>query len=304
MTMSHLLTLSWAYRISLGICLFFMIGETAAALTIPWLGGQLASSVLSEGSLAIGPLAATIVAILAIQTALRITSRLTLASTSEHIVASLRKDLYDHLQSLPIGFFQARRQGDILALLTREIEQLANFMTGTLIGLIPQALTFIGALILIVQIDLLLALPIIFGIPLFFLALKLVGRRLRPLAGDLRDAYADTIAVAEQNLSMLPAIKSFTREDLEAARYHDSTDRLRDIGIRLARIQTCIGPLLHFVAAVAVVGLVCVASTRIHGDSMAPAKLVALLLYAALLTRPISALADSWGQFQCGPPRN
>jgi len=45
-------------------------------------------------------------------------------------------------------------------------------------------------------------------LPIYFIAMKLIGRRIRPLAKDWFDSYADLISLAEENLSLLPAIKN------------------------------------------------------------------------------------------------
>lgn len=102
--------------------------------------------------------------------------------------------------------------GDILAMLTYEAAQLSGFITGTLLQMIPQLLTVAGAVFVLFRTDLLLGVMIAVLIPLFYLLLKIIGRRLRPLASQLQAEHAAAVGIAEENLGMLPAIKTFTRE--------------------------------------------------------------------------------------------
>ena len=70
--------------------------------------------------------------------------------------------------------------------------------------------------------------------PLFFLLLKIFGRRIRPLAAQLSEEHATAIAIAEENLGMLPAIKTFTREEQESARHRRQVDRIRALTAKLS----------------------------------------------------------------------
>jgi subfamily B ATP-binding cassette protein MsbA len=126
--------------------------------------------------------------------------------------------------------------------------------------------------------------------------LKILGRRLRPLGAQLQDAHAEAIATAEENLGMLPAIKTFTREAQESARYRSKIHRILHLSAKQRRIYAALGPLLQFLAAAGMVAVLWVMSEQMAARS--PTEMVSFLLYAALLTRPVSALADVYGQTQ------
>jgi ATP-binding cassette, subfamily B, bacterial len=132
------------------------------------------------------------------------------------------------------------------------------------------------------------------GMPLFYVLLKVFGRRLRPLALQIQEAHAGAISIAEENLGMLPAIKTFTREAHESGRYRQQIHRILHLSAQERCIVTALGPLLQFLAAASMVLVLWLMSTQLQNRS--PAEMVSFLLYAALLTRPVSALADLYGQ--------
>ncbi len=202
--------------------------------------------------------------------------------------------LYDHLQALPLGFYHQRRQGEVLALLTHDVTHLSGFLSGTLLSTVPLLLTVAGAVLLMARIDARLTLFVVVLVPLFYLLLKVLGRRLRPLASQLQDAHADAIATAEENLGMLPAIKTFTREAKESARYRQKIQRILHLSAEQRRIYAALGPLLQFLAAAGMVFVLWQMGEQMAARS--PADMVSFLLYAALLTRPVAALADVYGQ--------
>jgi ATP-binding cassette subfamily B protein len=282
------------YRGTHAVCARLMRAESAMALAVPWLGGQVAGSLLGNAAGITGTLLLALLALFALQALVKFANGYLLSRSAEQILADLRIRLYDHLQALPLGFYHQRRQGDVLALLTNDVAQLSGFLSGTLLATVPLLLTVAGAVVLMARIDARLAGFVALLVPLFYLLLKILGRRLRPLAAQLQDAHADAIATAEENLGMLPAIKTFTREAQESARYHGKIHRILHLSAEQRRIYAALGPLLQFLAAAGMVFVLWIMSEQMAARS--PAEMVSFLLYAALLTRPVSALADVYGQ--------
>jgi ATP-binding cassette, subfamily B, bacterial len=298
MNLGVLLGYARPYRITLVFCVSSMLLQTAAALAVPWMGGQFASGVLSPAGANMSLILLALLALFAFQALLKFANGYALSRTSECILADLRVRIYDHLQALPLGFYHQRRQGDILALIVYEVGQLSGYITGTLLSIIPLLLTAIGSVVLMFRIEPLFAGLIAILVPLFYLLLKIMGRRLRPLAVQLQQAHATAVAAAEENLGMLPAIKTFTREAEQSRRYKQQIDLVRELSITQQRVYAALEPAVQFLAAAGVVLLLWLASARVSAGGMTSAELVSFLLYAALLTRPVSALAGVYGQTQ------
>jgi ATP-binding cassette subfamily B protein len=296
-----LLAFAAPYRRTLVFCILLMLLESAAALAVPWLGGQLAGVLLPGGETGVGAAGPVLVAMLALfvfQALLKFGNTYLLGTAAEQIVSDLKVRLYDHLQALPISFFQQRRHGDTLALLTRDVYVVSGFLSGTALSVVPLLFTVAGALFFMFRLQPRLAGLVMLAIPLFYLVLKVVGRRLRPLAARLQDEHASAIAIAEENLGMLPAIKTFTRESEESVRFRSQIDRILHLTRRQLRIHAALDPTVQFIAAAGIVLLLWLTGAELQGGRMTPAELVSFLLYAQLLTRPVAGLADVYGQTQ------
>jgi ABC-type multidrug transport system fused ATPase/permease subunit len=286
----------WHGRLALVAAL--MVAESLLLLGMPLVAGMMAGGIIEGAGPSLPLLAALLLGLLAGVAGLRILSGIISGTTALLILADLRGMIHDHLQSLPLPFHEDHKQGDLLALTTWEIGRLSDFLTGTLVSLVPLLLTAGGAVILMFGIDPTLALIVPLLIPAFYLALKIVGRRLRRIAVAWQEAEAETIAIAEEHLEMTPAIKSFTREAVASARYAAALARSRDIGLREMRIHAVVSPLTQYVAAAAAVVLLLLAGQVLRAGAMSTAELVSFLLYAGLLTRPVAALADVYGKLQ------
>ncbi|HXX84536.1 MAG TPA: ABC transporter ATP-binding protein [Casimicrobiaceae bacterium] len=299
--LAALRALAAPYRASLVLGALLMMLESAAALAVPWLGGQFAAALLPDGtsaSMGVSAILAAMLALFAAQTLLKFANAYLLGGTAERIVSDLKVRLYDHLQALPLSFFQQRRHGETLSLLTHDVYVVSGYLSGTALSAAPLLFTVAGAVSFMFRLQPSLALVASAAIPLFYLLLKVVGRRIRPLAAELQAEHAAAIAIAEENLGLLPAIKTFTRERHESARYRRQIDRILHLTRHQLRIRAALGPMVQFVAAAGIVLLLWLASARLPGGRISPAELVSFLLYAQLLTRPVAGLAEVYGQTQ------
>lgn len=288
----------WRFRRPLGFCLALMLLESSTVLMIPWLGGWIAGGLATQSDVPLGVLAVGLIVVLFFQSLFLIVQNRVLQRTAERLTSGLRIELYDHVQRLPLPWLDDQRRGDLLALITREVDLLSDFVTGALLRILPQFIVLIGAVALMLTIDPVLTVPVILGVPAFYLLMKIFGRNIRPLAGKMRDAYAHSVSLADENLSVLQMIKAYTREDLEARRFEISVFGYRDLKERMIAYQSLIGPMIKFLAASSVVLVLWVAGGKVTQGQMGAGDLVSFLLYAGLLTRPVAGLADLWGQFQ------
>ena len=296
-----LLVCATPYRGALALCGVLMLLESAAALAIPWLGGNFAGAILPGGANMAWTTPAILAALLAtfaVQALLKVANTYVLGSTSARIVSDLKIRVYDHLQALPLSFFHERRHGETLALLTYDVYVISNFVTGTGLGVVPLLFTVTGAVLFMFRMQPMLAVLATVLIPLFYVTLKILGRRIRPLAQQIQEEYATAVAIVEENLGMLPAIKTFTREEQESARHRRQIGRILNLTRQRLRIDAALGPAIQFIAAAGILLVLWVASGEVAGGNLTPAELVSFLLYAQLLTRPVSGLADVYGQTQ------
>jgi subfamily B ATP-binding cassette protein MsbA len=287
------------HRAALAAALVLMLLESAAALAVPWLGGRLAAGLLQTDATSewtVPSLLAAMLLLFGSQALVKFGNAYLLGNASEKIVADLKIRVYDHLQALPLSFFHQRRQGDALALLTRDVYVVSSYASGTLLAIVPLFFTVAGARVLHVAAG---THP------------RAAGRDVHSVvfrnAQDCRPSHPAACSAAGRGAchrrrdrrgepGMLPAIKTFTRERQESARHREQIDRIRVLTGKRLRIEAALGPGIQFVAAAGIVLLLWMASGAISGGKLAPAELVTFLLYAQLLTRPVSGLADLYGQ--------
>lgn len=278
------------------VALGLMLVQSAATLAQPWLGGMLTDRLLLGTG--VGPLLWVLFGLILAQQALGYLVFVQLQAVSGRLVADAGSHVYAHLQSLPLAWHHARQRGDVLALLTGDVYRLGTYVTGTLVPLVPLLFTFIGALAMMLRVAPAIAIAIGVLMPLLFVLLKLAGRRLRPLSHEAMQAWADQASMAEQNLSMLPVIKAFATDPVEARRYAGRVQAVRDIDLRRARLEGAIAPMVHVLGAGTVLLLLGLAGHLVARAELRVGELVSLVLYGLVLVHPVSQLARVYGNTQ------
>ncbi len=296
-----LLNLASPHRRALLLGTALNVAESAFALALPLLAGALASALLAGDRPQAPTMLAALAGVLTAQAALRFAANWVLGRAGHALQAGLRGQLYDHLLRLPLPWFHARSRGDVLSVVTVDTWRVSQFVTSTLTALAGVSLTLTGAVLVMARIDLRLALLCALLVPLFWLAIKVIGRRVRPLAHAASEAEWRCTSQADESLSLVTEIKAFVREARESQRFADLNAHWRALSDAQLGHASALPVLVQWLAGMAVVGLFWFASRTPDAGSAAalgPGAMISFLLYAALLARPVGALAELYGQTQ------
>lgn len=278
-----------------------MVSASCLSLVNPWLAGNFTQALLQQDA----PIAFSWqqilviwVGVLVLQALLNFGNQYLTSVTSEKILTGLRIRIYDHIQALPLVYFTERKLGQVLALLTYDADIVSNFVTGTLLSILPELLVLIGALVIVFLINPQIALLLAVLVPVFYVLMRLIGRRIRPLSREINEAYADTFAIAEENLQLLPVIKSFTRESIESGRFSKSNKHMLHLLSKYLGIQSMLSPTGQLIASLGVLLLLFLSSSDLVSGKLTTAEFVSLIFYCMLFVRPVSSLSGVYGQIQ------
>jgi len=278
---------------ALGGVLALMLVQSAATLLQPWLGGVLTDRLLLDQHL--GVLLWLLFGLICTQQALGYVTALQLQKVSGRLQADAGSELYAHLQSLPLEWHNARQRGDVLALLYGDVLRIGGYVTGTLLPLLPLLFTLVGALAMMLHLAPAIAVTVAVLMPLMFLALKLVGRRLRPMSHASAAAWAEQSSLAEQNLESLALIKAFGTEPAESANFRQRADAVYAADLRLAKLQGAINPVVYVIGAGAILLLLGLGGHLVIRSEMRMGELVSVFLYGMVLVGPVGSLASVYG---------
>jgi len=301
MTIRQLLRLLSPPAPALALCLVLLLAASVITLLNPWIAGQLTGQILGTDNVIFASfelLILTWIGLLVLRSALGFATSYVTGTAAEEVLAGLRSRLYEHLQLLPVSYYDDQKRGNVLSILTTDSAIVSNFVTGTLVQILPMAITFFGAAGMMAWLNLKIALVILAILPLYVLAMKIIGRTLRPLSRQWVDSHGELVSHAEENLGLLPVIKSYTREARELESFDIKNSQLLALSKRQLLIYTLLPPATTLLAGAGLLLLVWLGYRDIEAGVMNAPELVSLVFFAMLLNQPLGQLANVYGELQ------
>ena len=299
MRYTQLLKFITPHRRTLIFIVVLLLAGTAVSLANPLIAGKLTETILQgpqSSGFSIQAILWFWLGLMMVKALVSAAGSYLIGSTGALMSAELRRRVYEHMQILPLAWYQERKQGDILSLLSSDAEQVSGFVTNTLVQLLPLTLTFFTAFFIMAWLDPIIAVLAALLIPAYYIVMKLLGRRLRPLSSAWIRSRSSLLAFVNENLGLIPVIKGFTREALESERFRERNSQLLTISRKQIWVTSLLSPAVGLLAGAGSLLLLWIGIRHLESGQLQPAELVSLLLYALLLTRPLASLANVYGQ--------
>jgi ATP-binding cassette subfamily B protein len=208
----------------------------------------------------------------------------------QRFLLDLRTQLFAHLQSLPLGFFERRRQGDLLARLTGDIGAIESLVLSGVADFLSYVFNviFFTAALFYLQWD--LALISLVVAPLFWVTARRFSQLIRTASRERRRRSGSLTAVAEESLGNVQVVQAYNRQDFEVARYEREAAgsfRATMASMRLRAIFTPVVQLIELAGALLVIGL---GTYKLSNGELTLGELLAFMTYLTRLYDPIRSL--------------
>ncbi|MGD0611217.1 MAG: ABC transporter transmembrane domain-containing protein [Anaerolineales bacterium] len=221
-----------------------------------------------------------------------------LSFVGERVMADLRIQLFERLQSLSLSFYNERRTGELVSRVTNDVGTVRSLVTGDIATALGQVLTFIGALILILVTDWRLTLFMFALIPIVILIAVLFGRRLRSLSSQVQDQLANATTVLEEGIGGIRVVQSFTREDYEIGRFRKSIEATFSLAMKRIRVSNLFGPVISFLGFGAVVSIFWFGGHEVLAGHITPGQLFMFLVLTLTIAGSIGQFSSLWTSLQ------
>lgn len=233
------------YRWAFAAGLILLLGTSLLSMAFPGLMGKLVDASSAAGAPTdaqelfdldnIDSVALLLVGVFAVQALLGFGRIYFFSYVTEHMLASLRQDTYQHLLKLPMSFFATRRVGELNSRISADVALLQDTFTSTLAELIRQIIVISVGLALLTTLSSQLTLTMLTSIPVVAVAVVIFGRFIQKLSKQVQDRIADTNVVVDETLQGIQSVKAFANEAWEALRYNKAVTAARGLAMKGAR---------------------------------------------------------------------
>jgi subfamily B ATP-binding cassette protein MsbA len=221
-----------------------------------------------------------------------------MAYTGERVIFDLRMAIVRHLQSLSLSFFNRRKTGELMSHVTSDATLVHGVITQTIIQVLGQVLTLVGGVAVIFLMNWRLALLTLVVAPPIAILGQRMGRRIRDISRAAQDAQGEAVGVLQEAIAEVRVVQAFTREEYEAARFHEKLLFTFNKTIERARIAATMFPIIGFLGFMSSIVVLWYGGHEVARGEMTAGMLVAFLLYMNMVAGPVGMLASQWTQVQ------
>ncbi|MDD7214164.1 MAG: ABC transporter ATP-binding protein [Clostridia bacterium] len=289
------------YRFAFILSLVTSAVYVGGSLYLPILFGKAADMIIGAGAVDLDGILhiGLIAAVVAVGSGLmQWISETACVVISDGITRSVRNDLFDKMQKLPLSYIDGRPSGDILSVEIGDVDRLAD---GLLLGFsrfFSGVLTILGTLAFMISINPFIALAVAVLTPVsLFTAKYITGKTYGLFKSQAKITGAQT-SLVEETLSAIPTVKAYCAEKKFGADFDKINDELYDKSFKAVFFSSLTNPTTRFInalvyAVVALVGAI-IAINAGGGAAFAvtAGSLLSLLSYANRYTKPFNEITS------------
>jgi ATP-binding cassette subfamily B protein len=251
--LKRVLAYSRPYRWQIVAMLLMILTTTGLGLLTPLVTRDLIDRTLPQHDVRrLIWLALALLAIPAINGVINVWQRRVNARVGEGVTYDLRVALFAHLQTMSLRFFTNTKTGELMSRLNNDVVGAQNAISNTIVNIITNVIQAAALLAVMLSLEWRLTLISIVILPLFIVAARRMGRRLRDISRQQMEANAQMNAMMNETLNVGGAllVKLFGRAPVEVGRFQNRAGEVRDLGVRQAVTGAVFFVIIGLVSAV------------------------------------------------------
>jgi ABC-type multidrug transport system fused ATPase/permease subunit len=211
---------------------------------------------------------------------------------AQKFILGFRNRVYHKLQSQSLSYLQRQRTGDLMSRAMGDVDELQQFIVGSIDVIIGEGLMWIVTVIVVMSLDWRVASASLAPLIVVYLLLRVFNRKVQPIYKAARERAGDVSTRLQENLAGVVVIKIFGREREEAERFRETTQGYYDQQVRAINARSLFFPFSRAVGFLSNVFMIGVGGYSIlSGGSFTVGKLLAFRAYWWRLFGPIQTLA-------------
>jgi len=279
----------WYLLVAVLVCL---IMDSLLELAVPWvMGFMLLDRIIRQGDLSELPLVIMMLGgIFLGQKLFSFLEAYYQELANQHIVHELRCDFYEHIERLPLRFFERGRTGELLSRITGDVDTLEGLLSTLAKNVASQLIMFIGTLSFLFAVNSKLTMFVLPTIPALALSVFFVKRTIKRYSRRVRDLIGEISGLAGETFLGIRVVKASCGETFEAKRFSAKSLELLGARVRTAKLQSFYSSLVDACVLAGTIIVILVATPWVVSGFFTVGALVAYLGYLNKLYGPAKEL--------------
>lgn len=210
---------------------------------------------------------------------------------SQRALKTLRKDLFDHIQTLPVRYFDTNATGDIMSRFTNDVDVVGEMLNNTVIQLIQGFISIVGTVSIMLYMNVWLALLTILLVPLMLKAGGSIAKRSSKYYRQQQSALGKLNGYIEETVTGQKVVKVFCHEEKAVAEFTDLNNDLRKKQVKAQFLGGIMGPVMGNIGQVSYGITACVGGLFCLAGRLSLGGLTVFVNYSRQFSRPINEIS-------------
>lgn len=215
--------------------------------------------------------------------------RQTIIVVSREIEYDLRGDFWEHIQKLPLKYFQNNSTGNIMSHATNDINAVRGFIGPAVMYSIDTVIRLVIVVAIMISLNWALTIYALLPLPILSFGVYRVGKLIHEKYTKIQENFSQLTTRAQENFSGIRVIKSYVREANEIKRWNELSQEFLRKNMNLVRIQSLIMPILTIITGISIIVVIWVGGIKVIDGEMNLGEMAAFVMYLSILIWPVIA---------------
>ena len=220
-----------------------------------------------------------------------------LLTTSLKVVANLRRDLFNHLQHLPISYFDKRKTGEIMSHFISDVSRISDLVSSDFPNIISSSISAVMTLTIMIIMSWKITLTMTAAIIVMVAVVMIITSKCSPLFKKAQQATAECNGYVEEYVRGIKAVKIFCYEERSKEQFRILNENLRKTGVKSNIIGGLMSPLLSMIMRINYALALSFGVWLVLKGQMQLPSLITYLSYAQNYGSPVASIASSYNSF-------
>ena len=221
-----------------------------------------------------------------------------MANAATKTTYKLRNTITHKLNRLPVRYFEKRNVGDILSIITNDIETLASNLDNTIIQIVTSVMTIIGILIMMFSINVTMTLVVLILVPIMFLVFGTIVGVSQKYFAMQQKTLAKVNSEVEESFSGLNVITAFNHQEKSIEEFNKVNEKLYNASWKAQFLSGIMFPLVNFIGNLGYVMVAIVGGILSINGKITVGNIQSFIQYVRNFTSPIGQIAQIINQLQ------
>ena len=300
--LSRLLPYLLRYKMLLVTCILLSIGGNLLALAGPYVSGLAVDAMeLGTGRVdfsSVGFYSVLMVLLYIASAVLSYALTRLMIVISRRVVNTMRRDVFNKLTELPVGYFDTNQTGDILSRISYDIDTINTSLSNDIVQVFASVVTVVGALAMMLAISPVLVLVFVVTVPLSFLLSKKITGFTRPLFRRRSAKLGELNGFVEEMISGQKTLRAYSQEEHTIEKLDRQNDETVEAYYKADYYGSLVGPSVNFVNNLSLSLVSFFGAILYLGGAISIGNISSFVLYSRKFSGPINEVANIVGELQ------